>query len=356
MHASLQPYLEHCEIGLIRKVISPCGRLVLFNYTDKCTYDKAWDEYTRRARGIIFEIETGFIVARPFEKFFNLGEMPETRLENLPDLPYTVQDKLDGSLGIIYHYDGKWDIATRGSFTSEQATYAREHLLLKYEPDIRLLKSRTYLVEIIYPENKIVVNYAEREELILLAVVNRTSGIEEEPTGQESFPSAATYAYTVPEMVALQKTLPKDREGFVVRYANGLRVKIKGEEYLKIHRVLLAMTPLSLWETMKNGKCDTAILEQIPEEYRAEWEPIVEALEEQYRTAEIHIHAEVAALGIMGITEKRDIGIYIKENRHKMTNPDGIFPCITGKGLDKYIINRIRPTGNQMIKKPRYER
>ena len=65
---------------------------------------KRWDEYTRAARGIIFNKRTGECVARPFPKFFNLGEMPESQLNKIPKDPsnYEVYDKLDGSLGILY--------------------------------------------------------------------------------------------------------------------------------------------------------------------------------------------------------------------------------------------------------------
>lgn len=356
MHLSLQPYSDRVEQGLLRQVVHPNGKLVLFGYTDKCTYDKAWDEYTRKARGLIVEWETGKVIARPFEKFFNLGEMPETRLENLPTGSYTCFDKHDGSLGIIYFYDGKWDIATRGSFTSEQANYAREHLLPIYDLS-GLSEDMTILTEIIYPENKIVVNYGNIKCLILLGLINRLTGEESNiyiSPYRNIFPPAGAYSYTIPEMIALQKTLPKDREGFVVHFANGLRIKIKGEEYLKIHRVLLTLSPLSLWETMKNGRCDRSILEQIPEEYRTEWEPIVETLEDLYRKISLEVYLLANNLADQFNDDKRSIGIYLKENNH--VHGQGVFPYLTGKGLDGYIMKQIRPTGNSFVKKPRYER
>ena len=48
----------------LRQVISPCGRLILWNYTDLCTYERAWDEVTLNARGTVYEIETGKVIAR----------------------------------------------------------------------------------------------------------------------------------------------------------------------------------------------------------------------------------------------------------------------------------------------------
>ncbi len=88
--------------------------LALFNYSDKCVYEKKWDKYTKSARGLIFNKKTQEIVARPFIKFFNLGENDESRIENLPkDLTYEIYDKLDGSLGILYYFNNECRISTR---------------------------------------------------------------------------------------------------------------------------------------------------------------------------------------------------------------------------------------------------
>jgi RNA ligase len=86
-----------------------------------------------------------------------------------------VYDKLDGSLGILYFYDDKPYIATRGSFTSEQAERANKIFQKKYS-HLHFNKEHTYLFEIIYPENRIVVDYGAKEDLILLAVLDTETG------------------------------------------------------------------------------------------------------------------------------------------------------------------------------------
>jgi len=113
------------EGTLDRKYVSvvkhPEFDLWILNYTAACQYDRAWDPITLTTRGLILN-KQGYIVARPFSKFFNLGEQPETQLERLPNLPFSVFEKVDGSLGILYRGpDSKLRIATRGSFTSTQA-------------------------------------------------------------------------------------------------------------------------------------------------------------------------------------------------------------------------------------------
>lgn len=347
MKYDLAEFEKRVEQKLIRKVEK--GDLILYNYTDKCTYDRAWDGYTMAARGIIFNKTTHEIVARPFKKFFNLGEMPETYVGNLPDEPYVVRDKLDGSLGIIYWHDNKWNIATRGSLSSEQAVKGAE-LLSKYDVD-KLLTTCTYLVEIVYPENKIVVNYGNVEELVLLAGIHTELGIEVDDISKTAvvinMPGAHSHDLSIEEMIAMQKTLPKDKEGFVVRFQSGLRVKIKGEAYMKIHKMIANMSPLSFWESMIHGIVNTEYLAQLPEEYRNEFEPMVLKLETEYAKVWQSVQIDLNYV-VSKEMSHRDIGLLIKEQPDALVHPGAIFSALNNKAesLDKYIMKTIRPTGN----------
>ncbi len=327
--------------GYIRRVETE--DLVLYNYTDKCTYERYWDDCTKAARGIIFEKSTGKLVAKPFLKFFNLGEMPETQLLNLPNEPYEVTEKMDGSLGIIYYYGGKWNVATRGSFNSEQAQKA-QGMLKKYDTAY-LNPMCTYLVEIIYPENKIVVNYGQIEALVLLGVYHL--GIEAElPVLHESevFPIARPHRHTIQEMISLQQTMPKDQEGFVVRFKSGLRVKIKGHEYLKIHKIISNLSPLSFWEAMENGTISSDYLSQIPEEYAKDFQPIVDGLERQYRQIKLQIMLDADKLPSLN---PREVGIFLAAP-NTIRHPAAMFHVILSRPdrLDFYIMQKIRPDGN----------
>lgn len=329
------------------------GNLVAYDYTDKCTYDKAWDEYTSVARGIVFEKSTGELIAKPFPKFFNLGEMPETYVGSLPNESYTVTEKMDGSLGIIYYYEGEWRVNTRGSFSSEQAIKAKE-MLSNYKFD-SAFQRLTYLVEIVYPENKIVVNYGDEEKLVLLTAYNIWG--EEVPyktltlmSKTLNIPLANVYHYTIEEMMVLKKTMPKDEEGFVVRYESGLRVKIKGDEYLKVHRIISCLSPLSAHEAMVNGVVRRDYLEQIPEEYRNEFQPIVEKLEMSYKNIYKQIEEDALQLPKVDLTSKeglKTIGLFTQGD-NKLNHPTAMFNYLkcNQTGLDKYIMKVIRPNGN----------
>ena len=141
---------KYYEDGLVTKQVHPTLPLTIWNYTDKVQFEGLWDETTLMTRGLVTDND-GNIVARPFKKFFNLDEGKYTPTEE-----FDVFEKMDGSLGILFNYDNQWVLATRGSFTSDQAIRGME-ILKKYKYE-RLIPGYTYLFEIIYPENRIVVD------------------------------------------------------------------------------------------------------------------------------------------------------------------------------------------------------
>jgi len=356
----LMPFEDEVKNKNLRKVVK--GDLVLYNYTDQCTFDRAWNEVTRHSRGLIMNRVTGAFVAIPFPKFFNLSEMPETRIENLPDEPYTVTDKMDGSLGIIYHYNNSWHVATRGSFDSEQAVRAEE-ILKRYDMS-KVYTRLTLLVEIIYPENKIVVNYENEEKLVLLSMVDRESQKEQTRNQCEmiskctGMPLVKEYDHTIEEMIELKKIISKDEEGFVVRFESGLRVKIKGDEYCRIHKMISCMSPLSFWESMDDGIVNIDYLKELPEEFRAEAEEITNKLESQYK--EIQIETLGSFLEIKNklnldiskqlTSDKKKLGLYLKDNKSKHAAVFWAYYLMEPENIDKYIKNSIRPKGNEYIK------
>lgn len=139
---------DYVSRGLIQYQTHPYLPLRIYNYTRDCQYNREWDEITLNCRGLVVEVPTGKVIAKPFTKFFNYEELEHT--EEIPwgDEKIVVMDKLDGSLGIIFYYAGKWHVATKGSFTSDQAVKGKE-MFDNYKTD-RLDKDNTYLVEIIY--------------------------------------------------------------------------------------------------------------------------------------------------------------------------------------------------------------
>ena len=266
MNFDLNILNKYISDGLVVKNDHPTLPISIYNYSRTCQYENKWDEITKACRGLILDQE-GNVIAKGFDKFFN---MEEHNPEEIPNEPFEVFEKLDGSLGILFWYQGKWILATKGSFVSDQAVRAKE-ILKKYnfEP---IPKGYTTLVEIIYPENRIVCGYGNEESLVVLSMINNSSGKELDYTSllyisdETRMPVVKKYD-GINDYKTLKSLISKDREGYVVRFRNGFRMKIKGEEYVRLHRILTGFSNVDIWEYLKDGKNIDELLDRVPDEF-----------------------------------------------------------------------------------------
>jgi len=245
----------------------------LYVYTNRCVYDNGWDDFSLLARGLIVHLGEKRLLATPFPKFFNAGERGGT----IPDLPFEVFEKVDGSLGILHHFEGSWRASTKGAFGTPQAAWMESRLA---DHDLSaLVPGDTYLVEAVYPENRIVVRYA-RAELVLLAGY-REDGSEFSFEALRDIADCmglrAAKRYPIAsfsDLVEHTGLLPATEEGFVIRFSDGLRLKLKGAEYRRIHALISGCTPLALWEAMAAGDDLEAIRRDLPEEFWDDFDQI----------------------------------------------------------------------------------
>jgi RNA ligase len=250
---------KYYEDGLLYKQVHPTLPLTIWNYTEKVQYENLWDEVTLMCRGLVTD-HTGDIVATPFQKFFNIEE---GKFE--PTEKFEVYEKMDGSLGIVFWYEGQWVIATRGSFGSDQAMKARE-ILKKYNTDI-MFRHLTFCFEIIYPENRIVLDYGDDEKLVLLGTFNKDGKeVDVEIWSQWGFDVVKKYD-GINDYKQLKEMVKNDQEGFVVKFSNGDRVKVKGVEYLRLHKIMTNVSTTGIWEYLKNGEDVLELLKDVPDEF-----------------------------------------------------------------------------------------
>ncbi len=265
---------EAVKAGQVTARRHPSLPYVIFNYSAEVQYTNRWDDVTLNCRGLILD-DDGNIVARPWKKFFNLGQV------DLPiqfDDPVEVMDKADGSLGILYpNGDGTYAIATRGSFASEQALHASEVYRVDYG-NLTPMPGYTMLFEIIYPSNRIVLNYGDMDDLMLLGAV-------ENDTGYYISPNQARYMFIKDEVVqsdwrgpvvevmshktlsdAIGDSARPNAEGFVIRSHNFM-VKLKQADYLELHRLVTNASPKTVWEQLKQGKSKSEIVSAFPDEF-----------------------------------------------------------------------------------------
>lgn len=264
---------KYHDEGSLIKEIHKSKPLIIWNYSKKVQYERCWNEILLQCRGLITDFE-GNIIARPFKKFFNLEEHNKSDILN--DLSYEVFEKMDGSLGILFHYEGDWIFASRGSFTSDQAVWGTNKLKEWFGDDLSLNwmgKDDTFIFEIIYPENRIVCNYGDDEDLVLLSVIDTETGEElsyEDITEiyRKYFRIVKRYdGFSTLDVTELRDFEEDNREGFVVRYSNGFRVKVKFKEYCRLHRIITNVSTKSIWEALKNGDGLEGIIDSVPDEF-----------------------------------------------------------------------------------------
>jgi RNA ligase len=254
---------DYIDRGLVIKQDHPSLPLSIYNYSRECQYSKQWDDITLNCRGLILDNE-GNVVAKPFPKFFNYEEHQP---EEIPNESFRVYEKLDGSLGIVFHYENEWHVATRGSFVSEQAIKGSE-ILKKYPIDM-LAWHKTYLFEIIYPENRIVCNYGDDEKMVLLGTYFKKNGKESQIDIYRDlgFDVVTLHKTRGENWESLKKKISNDNEGYVIRFSKGMRMKIKGEEYVRLHKILTNFSTKDIWELLRNNEPLEPFLERVPDEF-----------------------------------------------------------------------------------------
>jgi RNA ligase len=243
--------------------------LYLFNYTPKCVFDRAWNNYTMAARGLITD-EDGNIVLRPFQKFFNVEEWKES----YPSGHVEVYEKVDGSLITAgWTAEDGLIVASRGSFDSDQAKHARDLIVNKYGQEW-IIPNLTYVFEVVYPENRIVVNYGNTDELVLLGVQETNGeGWSHHSMINSDFPfRVAEQVATFPSMTELleadlKPTIKPNSEGYVIRFSNEFRLKLKGDEYLRLHRIVTNTNSKTIWEMCKDGRSFEDLITNVPDEF-----------------------------------------------------------------------------------------
>ncbi|MDX2254123.1 MAG: T4 RnlA family RNA ligase [Pseudanabaenaceae cyanobacterium bins.39] len=323
--------------GYISKRPHSSNSLFIYNYTAKAQYDRLWTYETMHCRGLILD-QNGAIVARPLPKFFNLQEHQGA----IPSEPFEVYEKLDGSLGILYWYDRQPHIASRGSFYSEQAIQGEALLYRQYPQAISQLDpALTYLFEIIYPSNRIVVDYGDLEALVLLAVIDTASGHEYSITdfSHLGFPLAKRYD-GIQNISTITQLNEQNQEGFVIRFESGLRLKYKFTEYVQLHRILTQVTSRVIWEMLRDQTPFADILERVPDEFY-NWVKQTKAdLVAQYQQIENQAKADFER--IVTNTDRRDRKAMAQQILN-CAHHNILFSLLDGKDYSDYIWRVIKP-------------
>ena len=232
------------------------GNISSFNFTKQAFYDKVWDDQTTKARGLYINVPKQKVVARAYDKFFNVNERPETKLDMLQyklTFPAVAYVKENGFLGIVSYNeeDESLFITTKSCPDGDYAGWLRDMLEAKVPAETRE-KMRTYardnnvsfVFECVDMKNDPhIIEYPESKLFLLDIVYNdmqyRKYGFEqmcsvadefglthkEKAFVLESWQEFFDWYYEV--VSEDYKYNGREIEGFVVEGADGYMVKLK---------------------------------------------------------------------------------------------------------------------------------
>lgn len=219
------------------------------------------------------------------------------------------------SLGIMFFYGNEWRVATSGSFASYQSIWAAKWMEENMPLD-KIDKTNSYILEIVYDGNRIVIPY-DYEGLVLLGIID-SFGLEYD---YEQLKKEAVYMGTrcilqydfndIDSILENAATLDYKEEGYVIRFKNGMRMKIKGDEYVKIHKIISKVTPLSIWESILEGKDLEELKKELPEEMIVDFNTIVSSINKKLNSFVEEV--ELLHENTKHMTDK-ELGLYMKEH------------------------------------------
>ena len=214
---------------------------ILFKYS-QIESDFSLD-IVKEARGLILEDKTWKVICYPFNKFFNFGE---EYADNIDWESAVVETKEDGSLIKIYFYNDEWKIATNGTIDAEDAElnagpYKNFRQLFDAAAEkchfdfSKLNRSFTYCCEICSEFNIII---CPQSEMRLIHIGTRNNRTFQEVEADIGIPHPQRYALSsLEDCIAMAKTFDFTKEGFVVKDKNYNRIKVKSEDYVRVHRL-----------------------------------------------------------------------------------------------------------------------
>lgn len=316
----------------------------LYQFTYDQIESKKDDPIVREARGLILNKDDNWsIVALPFRRFFNEGEGCADAIDWSTA---RVQEKVDGTLIIMYAYGTEWQVATKGSpdaggqvgdlkdIKGEPYTFERlfwnsaEYWLKGLSKSGEFDQDYTYLWELTSPYNRVVCDYSEEgpigwvidghgNKLWEDEIVDQTGygqdgsritliGVRNNKTLEEytldRWRGDAHYVVKEFPLQSLDQVLeaakalnPLRQEGFVIVDGNFNRIKVKSPSYVAIHHLRDGSPQRRIMELIKNNEGDEVLayklLDEFPHEKRM-YEEFCAKLEKIY----LHVHDEYDTL------------------------------------------------------------
>lgn len=225
------------------------GEYLLLNYTQEALFEGRMSKVEQACRGLVIRSD-GKIMALPMPKMYNLGE-PDC--PPLPDEVYDVWEKIDGSLVNFFHDRQGWRCNTRGVFENVYSQFAQERWDWG-SGGREFPRWWTVMCEVVIPDDEMPRAAYTDPGLYLVAVRDNRSGRDLDPQDIDTGMSKAVRCLSASIEVVKEGTKSVEGiEGWVVRFQNGLRVKLKTRWYLRMFRALQDLTPKHVRQIVLDG-------------------------------------------------------------------------------------------------------
>lgn len=289
---------QYINDGYIKRVKHPMLPLFLYKYTMQAQFDWFFPPEIRICRALVLD-EKYNIVSRPFEKFFTYEQLQTMQIP-IPNEPFTVYEKMDGSFIQMFIYRNQLIITSSGSFTSYHTLKAKEILNTQYS-HVTFDLGKTYIFEIIFPENSkmvdgvaqtpIAVDYGDINDLFLLSIrdINANKDL---PLVDIGFSIVKKYSTINSIESALQHDID-NKEGYVIHFhPSDFRMKIKFKTYLHKFRSLAYTSQKSLLRILMDKGYDATIeyIKELPDELYDWATSIVEEYQAKFDAIDVIAH------------------------------------------------------------------
>lgn len=333
MKFSIDVLRKYEEEGWLYSQVHPRLPLIIWNYNDNTQYSNYWDEVTLNARALVTDKE-GNVVSKGFKKFFNYTEKKTTIPSEIDWV--RVYEKLDGSYIGLFYYNGEWIVSSKGSFTSDYVNWAKE--ILKGKDLTGFNKTWTYCFELITPNNRVVVDYEGRNELVFLRAFYK--GQELNIFNIRGFNTVDNWLesnFNPEKFYSLNIT---NKEGFVIQFSNGERCKIKFEDYIKLHALYTRSSSYDIYNCLKAGNDLSEVIEDAPDEIYDWIDEVANDIKRDFDNLLTDIKSEYKTICLsLGQCTDKEFALFIKDNKYKSY----LFGLRNGRDISKNIWKAIKP-------------
>lgn len=291
-------------------------QLHIFCYSNRTEWKKNWTDLTRDTRGIVLDRE-GNLVGKCIPKFFHVNEHESTKLANLPtDSPCEIFQKLDGSCILLFFnpFEESWQYSSKCSFTSDFVKAAERTLPIHLVNRLGLPENLTFVFELRFSGDPMRRVVDLKNGLYLLAVYEGDLEMKSSVVSlyAETLPGVRLPSREVGDFFSYYNTFNslEGTEGFVVKFADGSRVKLKTPWYVVRNKFLDEITGNKAEEFVKemliNFREYGDYLQAVPEDYHQEVKAIEKRITDKLYACKDRVDLACAAVEGLG---RKDIAL-----------------------------------------------